>query len=488
MGWWSRLFGAPPATVVADVKALPPHAAALERVHGEAVALRLYGDETPPKDTGSIIQPGSQVWRSYPEETITPESLRTLQKQADVGEVSRLMEVYDAMASDAHFGSQLRTRKLAVAGAPKLFDSGDESDQGKVIAEEFAKHWDRIPDPVQMCMDILDDFYRGWSCIRPLYDSVNGKWDVVGHEAIESRYFYFKDGMVPLICPIPGSTLEAQSIPPGYVYSECRDKAGSVVRNNVGRSLAKLYVAKGYVFVDALSFCERYASPHVQVNTMRELKEGDPLLQRIKDAARAFIADQIGIMPAGATLQVIDAVNKGATVRDVFLALIEFCDQLGSKAINGQVLTADAGPGGIGHGGAAKEQGDVRQDIKEFDARRLKHIITCHFAKPWTLWHYGPNAPVPTVKVDVQKPEDKVEKTLAEKQRAETIATLQGAGMRIKAKQQYIDFNLDAPDDLGEDDELEPPAPPPMPTDGAPNTPPGKAAPKVDPKAKKKAA
>src|SRR5678815_1692928 len=141
------------------------------------------------------------MWRTYPEEGVTPESYRNTQKLADTGHVSRLMELYDAMANDYHIGSQLRTRKLAVAGAPLLAEPGDKSDAAKRIAEDFNRFWSDIPDPSQLLFDLLDDFYRGFSCVRPVWDSIANKWQIVDSEAIESRYFYFADGKTPLITP-----------------------------------------------------------------------------------------------------------------------------------------------------------------------------------------------------------------------------------------------------------------------------------------------
>jgi phage gp29-like protein len=437
MGFWSRLFGTPSAAVAADAKAV----------------------SGPADDPFPLTQAGADMWRSYPEERITPEYLRSIQKQADVGYTWELMELYDAIASDYHVASQLRTRKLSVAGAPVDFDPGDTSAAAEKIAEDARVFWQRVPNPTQLLVDVLDDFYRGFSCTRPIYDSINGKWCLVGHEAIDSRYFRFIDGIKPIITPVAGGG-EGIDIPSGYIYSECRDKAGPIVRAGVGRSVSKLWVHKAYALVDTASYIERYGSPHVQAVTSRAFKDGDPVLERIKDAARSLIADQIGIVPEGAKLEFLDAVSKGSNVKDVYLAFMQFLEQGISKAIVGQVLTADAGPGGIGHGGASKEQGEVRQDIREADAARIGEVITCQVIRPWTLWHYGPNAPVPRFKLNVSKPEDKVQSTLAEKQRAETMNILRSAGLEIKKSQCYDEFDLERPVGAKDADVLPVPTPP----------------------------
>jgi phage gp29-like protein len=455
MGIWSRLFGSPPPAVVADQRALRPSALA-----------SAPAESTQPEPYQRIEQPGSEMWRSYPEETITPESWRSILRDADQGYTWRLMELYDAVASDYHVGSQLRTRKLAVAGAPVEFSppKGDESALGKAIAEDAALFWDRIPKRTDLVVDLLDDFFRGFSCVRPVWDSINGRWWVVCHEAIETRYFRFENAITPLICPVPGGGSDGVPVPDGYLYSECRDKAGPVVRAGVGRGVTRSWMYKGYALIDTASFIERFGTPHVQVKTDRTLQPGDRLLEQAKDAARALIADQIGVMPAGCTAEILQAIDNAATTKDVFLAYIEFHDKAISKAIVGQVLTADAGPGGIGHGGAAEEQGDVRQDLREADAERMGQVLTDKLIRPWVLYHYGPKAPVPNVCIDVEQPDDRVQTTLAEKQRAETINILRSAGMRIKAKQQYADFYLDVPDGVDDKTELPLPVAPPQAT------------------------
>jgi len=443
MAFWSRLFGTPPAAVAADAKAVA------------------QGREQPPTDPWPLTQPGSDMWRTYPEETITPENLRTIQKDADVGFTWRLMELYDAIAMDYHVASQLRTRKLSVAGAPVEIEPGDTTKRASSIAEAARVFWQRIPDQTQFLVDILDDFYRGFSCVRPIWDSIGGKWWIVDHDAVDSRYFRFDHAITPLITSVPGAG-EGVPVPDGYIYSECRDKAGPIVRAGVGRSISKLWVHKGYALVDTAGFIEKYGSPHIQVTTSRAFKEGDPILERIKDACRAFIVDQIGIMPEGATLQVLDAINKGSNVKDVYLAFMTWCERGISKAISGQVLSADAGDGGLGHGAEAKEQGEVRQDIREADGSRLGERVTYQVMRPWTLYHFGPNAPVPRFKLNVAKPEDKVQSTLAQKQRAETINILRSSGLPILQAQCYDEFDLERPQNVNDQALLPLPAPPPQ--------------------------
>lgn len=465
MGFFDMFRRSPPTEVLASTPST-------------ALALRAPADIVPTEfktePVENLYEQVKNLWRSYPADDISPESYRALQRQADIGQVSRLMELFDDIASDYHVSAQLRTRKLAVAGAPRLMESGDDSDLGRSIADDAELFIQRIPGFTQLCTDILDDFYRGFSCVRPIWDSIDGKWWVVGHEPVESRFFYFDNAVTPLITRDPGG-IEGVPIPSGYIFSTFRDKAGPVVRGGVGRSVGKLWIAKGYTLIETTGYIERFGSPHVQVNLNKTLHEGDPLLGRIKDAARSFITDQIGILPSGATLQVVEAVNKAATVRDVFLAFMDFCDLGISKAILGQVLTADAGPGGIGHGGAAREQGEVRQDLRELDAQRLAEVLGHQLLAPWTLYHYGPTAPVPRLVFNVSKPDDQVQKTLAQKQRAETIAILRNIGLPISKTQTYEDFELVTPED--EEDTLQKAEPVADPTKQVPETYSPKAAP-----------
>ncbi len=173
------------------------------------------------------------------------------------------------------------------------------------------------------------------------------------------------------------------------------------------------------------------------------MKEGSPELERAKSAARSLIADQIGLVPPGVSIKILDAVGKAATVRDVYLAFIEWCDAAISKAIDGQTITEVGHGGSLGDGGGAKVGETVSQRLKEMRARRLDEYLSRTLLKQWTTYHHGPDASAPRLRHDVGAPVDKKSEADTELTRAKTLVTLVSAGAKIKQQQVGKEFRLD---------------------------------------------
>jgi phage gp29-like protein len=422
---------------------------------------------TRPSGEPDFIPDMARLFRTYPAHGISPPKLLWLFENADIGYTSEIMELLDDVAADAHVASVLRTRKLAVAGANYCVNAADDSDPAKTIADEAQLFIDRIPNWRQLVVDLSDAPYRGFAAVQPKWEGKDAKWWVVGHTAIESRFFVFENyGELPLV--MSERAPQGEPLPEGVIWHEFRDKAGPVVRGGVGRSIAKLWLYKSLNLVDCASFLERFGHPHVQVELPAHIRAGSAEYEQAKKAAKALIADQVGLVPAGVTLTILDAINKAGNLDGVYLAFLRWCDEGISKAVLGGTLTTDAGPTGLGHGREAKEHGKIRQDIREFDAYELEDTLDSQLLRAWTNYHHGPEAPQPFGKFDVAEPENEVDKRAAQKARAETIAILVNAGLPVSKAQMREEFELVEVE--GDEDALQkaaPPAPIPFPAAGA---------------------
>jgi phage gp29-like protein len=398
------------------------------------------------KKSPGLIQPIQNLHRGYPEDTITPVTYKSILKQADLGYTSDFMELLDACAADYKVASVLRSRKLAVAGAPWSVKppEGDESEGAKAIADETHEFLDAIPNFTQMKMDLLDAHYRGFAAGRVVYAMVDGSQRVIGWEPIESRFFTFKDAQEPLV--ITQDNPEGVPLPPEYLFYVVRDRPGPVTRGGTGRSIAKMWLYKGYFAIDMASYIEKFGQPHVQVTIPGNYVEGSAELERAKSAARSLIADHIGLVPEGVVLECLESIKQISTVKETYIAAIQFCDDAIAMAEVGHTLTAgESRTGGLGHGQEAKQAGDVKQEIKEYDARGLEEFLNRTVIWPRHVRQYGENAPRPYLCIDVEEPEDEVEKSTALKLRAETIEILQRAGLDVDEDQVRQEFDLRAP-------------------------------------------
>ncbi len=438
-------------------------------------------------ETLGLIKPMQNLFRTYPEDSINPTRFKWLCKQADIGYVSEYMELLDAAANDYKVGSVLRSRKLAVAAADWTVEPGDDTPAAQEIADETAAFLCAIPNFTQMKMDLLDAHYRGFAAGRAVREMVTDDPDypgmaremVVAWEPLESRFFYFREAHEPLVITQEDPT--GVPLPPEYLYHVVRDKPGPVTRGGTGRSIGRMWLYKGYFAIDMASFIEKFGQPHVQVTIPGHYVEGSTELARAKDAAKSLIADHIGLVPEGVAIELLETVKQTSNVKDTYIAAIQFCDEAIAMAELGHTLSSGGSTvGGLGHGGEAQQAGDVKQEIKEYDAGGLQDLLNAQLIWPRHLRQYGPNAPRPSLCIDVEEPEDEVQTSLAQKTRAETLQILSLAGVKLSKKQVYEEFELEEP--VGDDDTLEAPKPPPAPMPGqAPGMPPGKMPPPSKP-------
>lgn len=429
---------------------------------------RLFAKEKPPADT-SLISPIQNLTRQYPEDGIaSPKDLKWILRDADTGLTSRYMELLDTISNDFKVASVLRTRKLAVAGACWHLEppEGDISDQAKAICDETTDFLKRAPDFTQLKMDQLDAHYRGFASMRLRYEVVEGRIMIVEQEPIESRYFRFDNACTPFITTFDNP--EGVPMPPEYLFHVVRDKPGPVTRGGTGRSISKLWLYKGFNLIDLAGYVEKYGQPHIQVLLPPGLVDGAPELERAKDAARSIIADNIGLVPSGVTIEVLESIKQTSTVNDTYLAFMRWLDEGIAIAELGHTLTSGASNvGGLGHGGEAEQAADVKQDIKEYDARSLENHIDTQIILPRNMRQYGKTAPMPRMCIEVQEEDDMVQLATANKLRAETIQILKLAGLDVSVSQVRREFGLEEPE--GDDDILKGETPEPLPVAPPPN-------------------
>jgi phage gp29-like protein len=451
--WFSRLFGGGDGDTQAAAVA-PPETS--------------KPADGPPRGDEILISRAQRISRSFVSRGLTPKRFREILDDADVGNVRDLMELLDDVQQDAKFGSNLRTRKLAVAGAPWccLPPDGDESDAAAKIAKEAERFLGRIPQFAALKMDLLDAVYRGFAATQPAFQADAKSWFIVKHKPIESRFFRFDEDNKPRVS-VDGS-YEGIELPPApsVLYHEARSTPTETIsRQGIGRALAKLWIYKNLFTVDLASYLERFGHPLVQAEYPAHIRENTAELERIKDACRSFAVDMAAVVPQGTVMKLIEAVGKGATVRDVYLAAIEWCDDAAAVCILGGALTTGRSNPGIGQGREAEEHGEVRQELKELDASQLEETITTQLLRHWTAWHFGPTAPVPRLKIHVEEEEDQLHLAQVRKARAETRQILQTMGVPQSLDEIYAEQDMKPP--ASAKDTLEPKAAPkPTPPEG----------------------
>lgn len=422
------------------IQAVDEGTGAIQAAASSAAAARSEGKVRPPEEMPLDISAVRKMFREYPVDGIDPEKVRWIERCADLGDVRLLMQLFDDVVKDSHVAAELAKLKVAVAGAPVVIEPGEDSDRGRVIATAASSFVRAIPHWRQLCVDLLDAEFRGFAATQLAWVARKGRWWVDRHEPIESRFFRFT-GDTPLV--ETEAAPMGEPLPPSVLFHCCRDKAGPVARGGIGRSILRPWLYKGFALVDGMSYLERFGHPHVWAEIPRDIREGSPLMDRCKDAIRALVVDNASLVPAGVTLHTLEAVNKAATVKDVYLAFVEWCELAISKAILGQTLTTQAGPRGSQALGRVHRE--VSQELTELRAARLADTLNRQLLRPWTLYHYGAEAPVPELRFATEPPADERERNEAESLRAKTLETA-AFGLRVAIPVSFVRKELRLPE------------------------------------------
>src|SRR3990172_5498864 len=96
-------------------------------------------------------------WSNYPSGGLTPQTLATIFKEADMGDIARQAELFEEMEEkDTHLYSELQTRKNAVHGLDYEITPWSEAAEDKKIKDFVADCLFNLSDFEDALLDLLD--------------------------------------------------------------------------------------------------------------------------------------------------------------------------------------------------------------------------------------------------------------------------------------------------------------------------------------------
>lgn len=340
-------------------------------------------------------------YSTYPSNGLDPRRLARIFRQADQGDVTSQMELFEEIEEkDTHIFSQLQTRKLAVTGLDWTIQPAGITDIDKEIADFVENAIKKIPRLREVMLDIMDAVGKGISVSEIDWEpDKNGNFVIAGIEWVHSKklfWDYETDEMKLCTMEYP----EGISLPENkFVVHRYKAKSGYPSRAGILRIVAWMYLFKNYDIKDWAAFCEIYGMP------LRLGKYNAAASKEDKEAlAEAIInlgADAAGIIPETAEIQFVES-NK-TTSADIYESFARYCDEQTSKAIVGQTLTADSGGGSYAQG---KVHADVRHDLTVADAQALAETINECIVQPLVLYNFGPSVDCPVFQFDFKEAED----------------------------------------------------------------------------------
>jgi len=379
------------------------------------------------------IPPKYSRWSDYPSNGLDPQKLARIFRQADDGDVSRQMQLFEEMEEkDPHLFSQLQTRKNAVTGLDyEVVPFGEEA-RDQEIAAFVSEQIGAIRNFDSVLLELLDAIGKGISISEIIWRYQNGAVAVGEIIPIHQKLLLWdQDDRMKLITN--DAPTGRDLIPNKFIVHRYRARSGHPSRAGVLRVCAWMYLFKNYSVKDWVAFAEVYGMPLRLGKYDAAASEDDR--NKLMQALVQLGSDAAGMIPATAAIEFIEA-NKTSS-SDVFERLARYCDEQTSKAILGQTLTSDSGGGSYAQ---SKTHNEVRHDLTFADCAALESTLRDDLIRPLVLFNFGETSRLPSIKFDCEIPEDL-------KLLAEIFSELSSMGVPLPLSHIYERFGIPAPKD-----------------------------------------
>ena len=352
-----------------------------------------------PKAGRAIRMESSDRTRNGVSRGLTPERLDEIMTKANSGDIRDLSQLaIDIGEKNWHIEDGMEVRVAAVNKVPWDVEAAEDGGDMK-IAEAFKAELmacggfgldtfrNLVNDmayaalPGISCHEIIwgaGGSLRGFSAI-PAYAVMNasGEWDKPQLDTMTGPVDMPRDK---------------------FILHRRRSASGDPLRGGLVRTLAWLHCFMALPLKDLLRFVERYGMPFLVAKVDQTTWQNER--QALKGIIKNFGPDGGGLFTIGTELNLLQAVDaKG----DVYFKLLDYAERGITKVILGQLASSAEG-GGLGNNGA---QSEVRKDIRDSDCLVIGDCLNDKLARPWTLFNYGPSAPVPRIVFKTEPEEDK---------------------------------------------------------------------------------
>lgn len=339
-------------------------------------------------------------WRSYPADGLTPQRLVAILREADNGDASAQMALFEQMEEkDAHLYSVASTRRLAVTGLA-----------WEIVSAARMPGWTRrnqaslADETAAYCNDVLRELPGFEETLRHLSLAVGRNiaiaemvWEATPHglrlaEVLPVDFGHITVGELGEVRLLTdGAKYEGIELPPDkFIVHTTHAASGHPLRGGLLRVTALAYLGKHFAIKDWLIFAEVFGMP---VRVARYAPNATPEeKQELLDMLRRLGADATGIFSKAVDIEIKQSRYPGET--NLYENLCLYFDREISKAWLGQTLTTDT-IRMLASAGAAQVHNRVRRDLRDDDLRKEAHTLRRDLLGPMVRMHFGPDAPVP---------------------------------------------------------------------------------------------
>ncbi|MCG3177436.1 MAG: hypothetical protein MOGMAGMI_02410 [Candidatus Omnitrophica bacterium] len=400
-----------------------------------------------PIDTGALKEPQTsriaQLENQYLTPMLaglTPSRLSAILKQADEGDLTAQHRLFaDMEERDAHLLCEIGKRKLAVMD----LDWDIVPPRNATAAEKANAEWVKevltdAVDPVEdLLLALMEGVGHGFSAVELEWRREGAEWLPAFHPRPQEwfRLDRFRRELRLIDASADGAVMQ----PFGWVlHTHGKAKTGYLGRMGLHRALVWPFLYKAYSLGDFAEFLETYGLPIVLGKYYQGASKDEKA--SLMRAVTALGHDARAIMPADMAIEIEKVSADGSGTPH--LAMIDWADRAQSKAVLGQTTTSEARATGMGSG-VAKVHNEVRQDIRNADARQIAATVTRDLIYPLLALNRGgidSLSRCPRLVFDTGEAEDIVKM-------ADALPKLTGIGMRIDPEWAHEKLRIPAPPD-----------------------------------------
>jgi phage gp29-like protein len=335
---------------------------------------------------------------------LTPDRLESILRQANQGDMDALLTLAEEMEErDPHYGAVLATRKLAALGLEKriTWARGKEEDPRAAEIQEACQELIQESCFDDLLESLLDALGKPFAVTETLWNTSANQWRPAQYVWRDPRWFKFdRETGLELRLKSPGHP-DGEPLPAAkFAVHLFGRKSGLPARGGLARLVAFSFVCKLYGLKDWLAFAEIFGIPLRLGKYDAAARPED--VEVLKRAVFGLGSDAAAVIPAAMTIDFPSATGAGGP--ELFHTLVSWIDNQVSKAVLGQTGTTDMQSGG-GYA-QATVLNEVRTDLLKADARALGATVTRDILTPFVRFNWGAEAPVPSLELVVEEPED----------------------------------------------------------------------------------
>lgn len=377
---------------------------------------------------------------------LTPAKAARILRQADQGDILAQHQLFDDMYDrDAHLRCEFDKRAGAVLGLDWSIEPPANASRAekKAAAMVEALLRDTVDDLEDVIVRMMEAAGHGFAPIELEWERWGVEWLPKFHSRPQTWFRLSQDRRELRLAD--GSPDGAEPTSMGWImHQHTKVKTGYLGRMGLYRVLVWPFLYKAYSIGDFAEFLETYGLPIIVGKYMQGASaEEKASLMR---AVTALGHNARAIMPDGMSLEINKITGGGEGSHH--LNMVQWADGAQSKAILGQVLSAEAKATGLGSG-VADLHAEVRRDILTADARQIAGTLTRDLVYPLLVLNGAPIESYrrcPRWVFDLGEAEDITAY-------ADALPKLVGVGMRIPRAWAHEKLRVPEPD--GDEDVLQ---------------------------------